>query len=69
VARHDSISAKRVLLAPLNHPNIVAVYELEESEGVHFLVLELVPGETLAARIERGPISIDDVLPLNLIFD
>lgn len=41
------------VLASLNHPNIAAIYGLEESDGVHFLVLELVPGETLAERIAR----------------
>ncbi len=44
------------LLASLNHPNIAAIHELEESDGVHFLALEYVPGETLAERIKRGPI-------------
>ena len=34
------------VLASLNHPNLAAIYGLEESEGVHFLVLELIPGET-----------------------
>ncbi len=52
------------LLASLNHPNIAAIHELEESDGVTFLVLELVPGETLAERISRGPIPIDEALPL-----
>jgi serine/threonine protein kinase len=44
------------ILASLNHSNIAAVYGLEESEGVHFLAMELVPGETLAERLSRGPI-------------
>ena len=52
------------LLASLNHPNIATIHDLEQSEGVHFLVLELVPGETLAERIERGPIPVDEALPL-----
>ncbi len=52
------------LLASLNHPNIAAIFGLEESEGVHFLALEYVPGETLAERIKRGPIPVDDALPL-----
>ena len=42
------------VLASLNHPGIAAIHELEESEGTHYLVLELVPGETLAERISRG---------------
>src|SRR3954468_2510971 len=38
------------VLASLNHPNIAAIYGLEESDGAKALVLELVPGETLADR-------------------
>ena len=42
------------VLASLNHPNIAAIYGLEESDGVRFLVLELVPGQTLAGPMEVG---------------
>ncbi len=42
------------VLASLNHPNIAAIYGLEEAEGVRPLVLELVEGPTLAERIARG---------------
>ncbi len=52
------------LLASLNHPNIATLFDLQESEGTHFLVLELVPGETLAERIAKGPIPVDEALPL-----
>ena len=38
--------------------------ELEQSDGVHFLVLELVPGETLAERIAAGAIGLEEPLPL-----
>jgi Tol biopolymer transport system component len=50
------------LLAALNHPNIAAIYGLEEAEGALFLVLELVPGEDLAARLKRGPLPLDEAL-------
>src|SRR6266700_7300206 len=50
------------VLASLNHPNIAAIYDLQEAEGSRFLVLELVEGETLADRIARGPIPIDEAL-------
>jgi serine/threonine-protein kinase len=52
------------LLASLNHPNIATLFDLQESDGTHFLVLEFVPGETLAERIKRGPIPADEALPL-----
>jgi len=50
------------LLASLNHPNIAALYGLEESEGTRALVMELVEGETLAERIARGPLPLEDAL-------
>ena len=52
------------LLASLNHPNIGAIYGLEESEGIRFLVLELVSGQTLAERLEKGRLSVDEALPV-----
>ena len=52
------------VLASLNHPGIAAIHGLEESEGTHYLVLELVPGETLAERISRGPIPLDEALEI-----
>ena len=52
------------LLASLNHPNIAAIHGLEESGGRRFLVMELVGGETLAERIARGPIPVDESLAI-----
>ena len=52
------------VLASLNHPNIASIYGLEQSESTHYLVLELVPGETLAERIARGPIPVDEALEI-----
>ena len=49
-------------LASLNHPNIAAIYDLEESNGVDCLVLELVEGETLADAIQRGPLPVATAL-------
>ena len=45
-------------LASLNHPNIAAIYGLEEVDGAPYLVLELVEGETLAARLARGALTL-----------
>src|SRR5205823_6293315 len=50
------------VLASLNHPHIAAIYGLEESEGRNFLIMELVEGETLADRIQRGLIPVDESL-------
>lgn len=52
------------VLASLNHPNIAHVYGLEESGDMHCIVMELVDGETLQARIERGPIPVDEALTI-----
>src|SRR5262249_13854233 len=49
-------------LASLNHPNIAAIHSLEEVQDARFLVLELVEGETLAERISRGPLPLDEAL-------
>ncbi len=54
------------LLASLNHPNIAAIHGLEEAEGINFLVLELVQGETLADQMNRGPIPVEESLKLAL---
>ena len=51
-------------LASLNHPNIAHTHGLEESGGVSALVMELVEGEDLSQRIARGPLPIDDALPI-----
>jgi Tol biopolymer transport system component len=52
------------VLASLNHPNIGAIYGIESAGDVHCLVLELVRGETLAARMERGAVPLDEALPI-----
>ncbi len=52
------------LLAALNHPNIAALFGLEESGTTRALVMELVEGPTLAERIGRGPIPVEDAIPL-----
>src|SRR5688572_2245313 len=51
-------------LASLNHPHIAAIYGLEDGGQHKFLVMELVGGETLAARISRGPIPQREVLEI-----
>src|ERR1700737_1015577 len=50
------------MLAALNHPNIATIYGLEQSDGVHYLVMELVPGQTLAERVGAGALKIEETL-------
>ena len=50
------------ILASLNHPCIAAIYGLEKADGVRFLVLELVEGETLADQLSRGPLPMGEAL-------
>jgi serine/threonine protein kinase len=52
------------LLASLNHPNIAIVHGLEHTDGHRALVMELVAGEDLSQRIARGPIPVDEALPI-----
>jgi len=51
-------------LAALNHPNIAAIYGLEEADGVTALVMELVEGATLADRIRHGALPVAEALPV-----
>jgi serine/threonine protein kinase/Tol biopolymer transport system component len=53
------------MLAALNHPNIATVYGFEESDGTHYVVMELVPGDTLEQRIKRdGPLPVTGALQI-----
>jgi serine/threonine protein kinase len=55
-------------LAALNHPNIAHIYGVEDGEGRTevrpYIVMELVEGEDLAERLKRGPIPLEDALPI-----
>ncbi len=53
------------VLASLSHPNIGAIYGLEQGEGRHALVLELIEGPTLAERIARQPIPLEEALSIS----
>jgi eukaryotic-like serine/threonine-protein kinase len=53
------------MLASLNHPNIATIHGLEHSNGTQYLVMELVPGETLAERVKRdGAVPIEEALTI-----
>jgi len=52
------------LLASLSHPNIAGIHGLETIAGAPYLALELVEGETLAARLARGPLPLDEAIDI-----
>jgi serine/threonine protein kinase len=52
------------LLASLNHPNIAAIYGLEQADGKRYLIMEYVEGETLQAMISKGALPLEDALEL-----
>jgi Tol biopolymer transport system component len=54
------------MLASLNHPNIATIHGLEQSDGVQCLVMELVPGETLAECINAGALGIEEALQIGV---
>ena len=54
------------VLASITHQNIAALYGMEESNGQHFLIMELVEGETLAERLQRGPLQVEEALRIAL---
>jgi hypothetical protein len=63
-ARLARLEREARLLASLNHPAIGAIHDLEEADGVRFLVLELVPGTTLGRHLSRGDITLREALTL-----
>jgi len=60
--RLERFQREAQLLASLNHPNIASIYGIEKWGDVRFLVLELVPGLTLAEKISSGPLPLREAL-------
>src|ERR1051325_8639179 len=50
----------------LNHPNICTIHGIEQHDSEHFIVMELLDGESLADRVRRGPLEVDTVLTLGV---
>ena len=66
-ADHDRLARfqrEAEVLASLNHPHIAAIHGLEDADGVKALVMELVEGDDLSQRLARGPIPLDEALPI-----
>jgi Tol biopolymer transport system component len=62
--RLQRLAREARVLAFLNHPNIAAIYALEEIENLHALVLELVPGQNLAEKLTGGALPIEDAIAI-----
>ena len=63
--RMNRFQREAEVLASLGHPNIGAIHGIEEQGGASILVLELVDGESLAQRVLRGPLSVEEALRLS----
>jgi hypothetical protein len=63
-SRLERLQREARLLASLNHPHLAQLYSLEQDDNLHFLIMELVPGPTLAQRLEMGPLPLADALQL-----
>ena len=64
VARRDRFAREARAIARLSHPHICTLHDVGEQDGVVFLVMELLEGETLAERLEHGALSLDRALPI-----
>jgi serine/threonine protein kinase/Tol biopolymer transport system component len=50
----------------LNHPNIATIHDVGEAEGLHYLVMEFVTGQTLAEKLKKGPLEVQEVLKIGI---
>src|SRR5262245_28080769 len=62
--RSSRFQREAEVLGSLNHPNIAAIYDVQETAGSRYLILELVDGETLQERLKHGPIPVNEALPI-----
>src|SRR6516225_6982417 len=60
--RRQRFEREARIISSLNHPHICALYDIGQQDGVDYLVLELLEGEALAHRLERGPVPTEQML-------
>ena len=65
-SRVERFEREAKMLAALNHPRIASLFGMERVDGQHFLVMELIEGETLADRLQRGPLPVEDALAIGV---
>ncbi|MDX2473988.1 MAG: protein kinase [Candidatus Krumholzibacteria bacterium] len=63
-SRLERFEKEARVLAQVHHPNVAGILGLEEKDGQRFLILEYVPGESLADRLERGPLGLDEAIEI-----
>jgi tetratricopeptide (TPR) repeat protein/predicted Ser/Thr protein kinase len=61
-ARQDQIRREAHALSTLNHPNIATIHDLVDIDGISFVVMELIEGESLAERVRQGPLPASRVI-------
>src|SRR6201987_1293916 len=61
-ARKQRFAREARATSSLNHPNICTLHDIGHHDGIDYLVMECVEGETLAKRLEKGPLPVDQVL-------
>jgi serine/threonine protein kinase/tetratricopeptide (TPR) repeat protein len=64
--RRDRFVREAKAASALTHPNVAHIYEIGESDGVHFIAMEHVEGETLAARLKGRPLPTKEILDIGL---
>jgi serine/threonine-protein kinase len=63
-AMRERFEREAQAISALSHPSICTLHDVGEHEGIHYLVMEYLEGETLAARLARGPLALDQALEL-----
>src|SRR5260370_17070497 len=62
LGRRQRFEREAKAISGLNHPNICVLHDIGHQDGIDYLVMECVEGETLAKRLEKGPLPVDQVL-------
>jgi eukaryotic-like serine/threonine-protein kinase len=64
--RRQRFQREAKTISSLSHPNICTLFDVGEQEGIDYLVMEYLEGETLADRLTRGPVSLNELLPIGI---